>query len=70
VARTAAQLTRWLAPKFGDTLRIGFDVDSVQALALERESTWDKLNAAAFLTLNEKRVAAGYSPVDNGDVLA
>ena len=70
VARTASSLTRWLAPKFGDTLRIGFDADQVQALALERESTWDKLNAASFLTLNEKRTAAGYSPIDGGDVLA
>ncbi len=69
VARTASQLTKWLAPKFGETLRIGFDVDSVQALALERESTWDKLNAASFLTLNEKRAAAGYSPIEGGDVL-
>jgi HK97 family phage portal protein len=69
VARTASSLTRWLAPKFGDNLRIGYDVDAVQALALERESTWDKLNAATFLSLNEKRTAAGYSPVPGGDGL-
>jgi phage portal protein BeeE len=69
VARTAAQLTRWLAPKFGDTLRIGYDLDAVPALAAERESTWDKLNAATFLTLNEKRAAAGYGTVTGGDVL-
>jgi HK97 family phage portal protein len=69
VARTAAQLTRWLAPKFGDTLRIGYDLDAVPALAAERESTWDKLNAASFLTLNEKRTAAGYGTIDGGDVL-
>ncbi|HEY8696790.1 MAG TPA: phage portal protein [Rhizomicrobium sp.] len=67
VARTASSLTRWLAPKFGDNLRIGYDVDAVQALALERESTWDKLNAATFLSLNEKRIAAGYSPVPGGE---
>jgi HK97 family phage portal protein len=67
VARTAAQLTRWLAPKFGDTLRIGYDLDAVPALAAERESTWDKLNAASFLTLNEKRTAAGYGAVASGN---
>jgi HK97 family phage portal protein len=67
VARTASSLTRWLAPKFGEGLRIGYDVDAVQALALERESTWDKLNAATFLSLNEKRTAAGYSPVPGGE---
>jgi HK97 family phage portal protein len=69
VARTAAQLTRWLAPKFGDSLRIGYDLDAVPALAAERESTWDKLNAASFLTLNEKRTAAGYGTLAGGDVI-
>jgi HK97 family phage portal protein len=69
VARTSAALTRWLAPKFAPTLRIGHDPDAVQALALERESIWDRLNAAAFLTLNEKREAAGYSPVEEGGTL-
>jgi HK97 family phage portal protein len=69
VARTSSALTRWLAPKFGPTLRIAHDPDAVQALALERESIWDRLNAAAFLTLNERREAAGYSPVEGGDVL-
>ncbi len=69
VARTAAQLTRWLAPKFGEALRIGTDLDAVPALAAERESTWDKLNAASFLTLNEKRTAAGYGTVTGGDAL-
>jgi HK97 family phage portal protein len=70
VARTAKALTRWLAPRFGSSLRVGYDADAVDALAVERESVWDKLNAAAFLTLNEKRQAAGYSPVEGGDAIA
>lgn len=68
-ARTAVQLTRWLGPRFGETLRLGIDADAVDALALERESVWDRLGAASFLTLNEKRQAAGYSPVEGGDVV-
>jgi HK97 family phage portal protein len=67
VARTAQDLTRWLAPRFGETLRIGYDPDAVEALALERETVWDRIGNANFLTLNEKRVAAGYSPTSNGD---
>jgi HK97 family phage portal protein len=67
VARTAQDLTRWLAPRFGEGLRLGYDADAVEALAIERESVWDKLNTASFLTLNERRIAAGYSPVENGD---
>ena len=58
--------TQWLAPKFGETLRIGFDTDSIDALAMDRESTWDKLNAATFLTMDEKRAAAGYGKVEEG----
>ena len=63
VARTAASLTRWLGPRFGEALRIGYDADSVDALAMDRESVWDRLNAATFLTEDEKRAAAGYGPL-------
>jgi HK97 family phage portal protein len=69
VGRTASQLTRWLGPRFGEGLRLGYDADAVDAIAADRESTWDKLNAATFLTMNEKRQAAGYSPVAAGDTL-
>lgn len=69
VASTAASLSGWLCPRYGDGLRIDSDVDDVAALAIDRESTWDKLNTSSFLTPNEKREAAGYSPVEGGDVL-
>ncbi len=69
VARSAASLSRWLCPRFGEGLRIGFDADAVDALAVARESLWAKLNDAAFLTVNEKRQAAGYSPLEGGDTL-
>lgn len=69
VARTAASLTRWLAPRFGGALRIGYDADAVEALAETRQALWAKLSAADFLTMNEKRAAAGYGPVEGGDTL-
>jgi HK97 family phage portal protein len=69
VGRSAAALTHWLCPRFGDDLRLDFDADAVEALATAREAVWEKLNAADFLTLNEKRAAAGYSPVPGGDML-
>ena len=69
VARTAAALTRWLAPRFGGELRIGYDADAVEALADARQALWEKLDGARFLTLNEKRAAAGYSPLEGGDTL-
>ena len=67
VARTAGALTGWLCPRFGERLRLGYDPDAVDALAIDRESTWDKLNAATFLTLNEKRAAAGYGTLEDRD---
>jgi len=69
VARTARALTKWLAPRFGDNLRLGYDSDAVDALALEREAVWDRLSSATFLTMNERRAAAGYSPVEGGDTV-
>jgi len=69
VARTAGALTRWLAPRFGEGLRIGYDADAVDALAQVREGLWTRLASADFLTVNEKRAAAGYSPVEGGDML-
>jgi len=69
VARTAGSLTRWLCPRFGDGLRIGYDADAVEALAQVREGLWARLAGADFLTVNEKRAAAGYSPIEGGDVL-
>jgi HK97 family phage portal protein len=68
VSRSAAALTRWLAPRFGAGLRIGFDADAVDALGEAREALWSKLNAADFLTLDEKRAAAGYGPLDGNGV--
>jgi HK97 family phage portal protein len=69
VGRTARALTNWLGPRFGENLRLGFDSDAVDALVLEREAVWDRLTNASFLTTNERRAAAGYSPVEGGDRL-
>ncbi len=62
VTRTAAAIESWLAPRWGDDLRLVLDTDRVDALALEREATWSRIGAAAFLTEDEKRAAVGYGP--------
>jgi phage portal protein BeeE len=64
VARTAGELTAWLAPVFDRDLRIGFDTDAVEGLAAEREALWKRVGAADFLTEDEKREAVGYGPAD------
>jgi HK97 family phage portal protein len=60
VARMAAALSGWLAPAFGEGLRLGHDLDAIEALSEEREALWRRVGAADFLTPDEKREAVGY----------
>jgi HK97 family phage portal protein len=60
VKRTAESLSHWLAPAYGETLRLEPDLDAIEALAEERESLWRRVSAAAFLSDDEKREAVGY----------
>jgi HK97 family phage portal protein len=47
-----------------DVLEFRPDLDQVEGLSGEREALWARLNATSFLTINEKRAAAGYGPVE------
>jgi HK97 family phage portal protein len=68
-ARVGAALTQWLAPAFGGELRLAVDPDPIDALAADRTAQWDRVSNAPFLTVNEKRAATGYGPIDGGDTL-
>ena len=77
VNRTARAFASWLAPAFetrpapGGRLRVAEspsanlelrpDLDQIEALAPERDALWKRLEAASFLTTDEKRAAAGYA---------
>ncbi|HRD78465.1 MAG TPA: hypothetical protein PK264_21425, partial [Hyphomicrobiaceae bacterium] len=65
--RTGRALATWLAP--GEGLALRPDLDAIEALSSEREALWSRLEAASFLTANEKRAAAGYGEIDD-DALA
>jgi uncharacterized protein len=43
---------------------------ALDAHSVERETVWTRIEAATFLTPNEKRAAVGYGPVDGGGVVA
>ena len=58
VRRTMQSLAQWISPD--EELTIEPDMDAVEALADERESLWRRVNAADFLTSDEKREAVGY----------
>ena len=60
--RLARALTGWLGQRFPGT-RIGCDLDAVPALAPEREALWARLEAASFLTPQERRRMAGLGEV-------
>ncbi|MEL6373427.1 MAG: phage portal protein [Pseudomonadota bacterium] len=62
VGRTAAALSGWLAPAYGVNVTLKPDLDQVQALALEREALWSRIERASFLSEDEKRAAVGYGP--------
>jgi HK97 family phage portal protein len=68
-SRTGAALAQWLAPAFGEGLRLVVDVDRIDALAADRAALWERVASAPFLTLNEKREATGYAPRADGDQL-
>lgn len=59
--RFAEAITNWMQdmPEFVG-LRLSYDEDQIPALAPRRESMWDKVNAAKFLSIDEKREALGY----------
>ena len=59
-ARFAGAFGNWLGPAWSDGLRLSYDSDQVEALSLEREALWRRVNRADFLTPDEKRQAVGY----------
>lgn len=69
-SRVADALAGWLLPAFGTDLALTLDLDQVPALSAEREALWERVRKADVLTLNEKRAALGYAPLEDGDRLA
>lgn len=67
--KMVSALNGWLVPRFGADLRLTVDRDSIPALQGEREALWARIGQAGFLTINEKRAALGFPPVDGGDEL-
>jgi HK97 family phage portal protein len=63
VNRTCKALSIWLGPAYaGAALHLRPDLDAIEALSAERETLWTRINAATFLTQDEKRAAVGYGP--------
>ncbi len=67
VERIAAEFAHWLAPAFRDPVELRVDIDTLPALAGEREALWASLEKTSFLTDAEKRMLAGFSPTLSAD---
>ncbi len=75
MTRTAKALASWLGAAWHTTLDLRPDLDQIEALTAEREALWARVNApqaslrddekVSFLTLNEKRAAVGYAPLED-----
>lgn len=68
LARVLGAIEHWLQPLLGD-VKLGYDMDAVDALSSDREALWNRLGKADFLTPNEKREAVGYSAIAGFDAL-
>lgn len=53
------ELNVWLAPRFGDDIKLEYDRNAIEALAPRREKIWSRIQKADFMTVNEKRAALG-----------
>ena len=70
VGRVMAAFEHWLVAQYDEVLTLDYDADALSALASRRDHLWDKLQQADFITINEKRAALGYGPLEGRDVLA
>lgn len=68
--RNLEEIGGWLAMHYGEAdLTLVPNTDNIIALETETAERWKRLNAADFITVNEKREAAGYGGTDGGDVV-
>lgn len=54
-------LNHWLVPMFDSRLNFVLEEDAISALSIRRESLWDRIRQADFLTDDEKRKLVGVS---------
>lgn len=63
------ELNRFLVPKFNEEdLYVDYDINDIEGITEDRADVWGRVNAATFLTRNEKRQAVGYPTREDGDV--
>lgn len=67
--RVASSLEHWLLHSHQANLKLDFDRDKIEALTVDRQALWKRVNEADFLTPNEKRAATGYGQLAEGETV-
>ncbi|MBV1705865.1 MAG: phage portal protein [Hyphomicrobiales bacterium] len=67
IARTQKSFAAWFGKAYGP-FTFDYNVDRIDALAEERQIEWARVDAASFLTIDEKREALGYGILPRGQV--
>ena len=68
--RVCNDLNEWLAPSFGDNIKIDYDYDSIPAMVERRKRVYENVTAAVregIITRNEARDRLGLTPIKGGD---
>lgn len=61
------ELNRGIVREYDCNLKLSYNEDAIPALAIRRESSWEKIAHVDFLTVNEKRQAVGYGKMENNE---
>lgn len=68
--RVESDLNEWLAPSFGDEIRIEYDVEQIPAMTERRRRIYENVVAAVregIISRNEARERLGLEPISGGD---
>jgi HK97 family phage portal protein len=68
--RVCNDLNEWLAPSYGDDIRIEYDLDSIPAMTERRRRVYENVTSAVregIISRNEARERLGLGPINGGD---
>ena len=69
LATTLDAFNRWLTPLYGEDMYLWYDEEMIPALEPLRKAKAERINAAGYMTINEKRRAMGLDDIEGGDTL-
>ena len=68
--RIESDLNEWIAPSFGDDIKISYDIDSIPAMTERRRRIYENVTTAVrdgIISRNEARERLGLEPISGGD---